>query len=81
MTGPPKKKKKKKNKSKDKSKDKTPAPEAQYDRAHRNNPVAEPEAVAEEPAPVPTAPKTLEEGNKVPKKKKKRRALSSRSSD
>ena len=49
-------------------------PEAQDVRAHGNNPVAKPEAVAEEPAPVPTAPGTPEEGNKVPKKKKKKSA-------
>ena len=71
MTRPPKKKKKKKNKSKDRSKDETPVPEAQDDGARRNSPVAEPEAVAEEPAPVPASSETLEEGNKVPKKKKK----------
>ena len=74
VTRPPKKKKKKKNKSKDKSKDETPVPEAQDNGAHGNNPAAEPEAVAEEPAPVPAAPGTLEEGNKVPKKKKKKSA-------
>ena len=74
VTRPPKKKKKKKNKSKDKSKDETPVLEAQDDGAHGNNPAAEPEAVAEEPAPVPAAPRTLEEGNKVPKKKKKKSA-------
>ena len=74
VTGPPKKKKKKKNKSKDKSKDETPVPEAQDIGACGNNPAAEPEAVAEEPAPVPTAPGTPEEGNKVPKKKKKKSA-------
>ena len=71
VTGPPRKKKKKKNKSKDKSKDETPTLEAQDDGACGNNPAAEPEAVAEEPAPVPTAPETPGEGNKVPKKKKK----------
>ena len=74
VTGPPKKKKKKKNKSKDKSKDETPVPEAQDVGACGNNPAAEPEAVAKEPAPVPTAPGTPEEGNKVPKKKKKKSA-------
>ena len=74
MTGPPKKKKKKKNKSKDKSKDETPALEAQDDGACGNNPAAKPEAVAEEPAPVPAAPRTPEEGNKVPRKKKKKKS-------
>ena len=74
VTRPPKKKKKKKNKSKDKSKDKTPALEAQDDGAHGNNSAAKPEAVAEEPALVPTAPRTPEERNKVPKKKKKKSA-------
>ena len=74
VTGPPKKKKKKKNKSKDKSKDETPVLVAQDDGARGNNPAAEPEAVAEEPALVPTAPGTLEEGNKFPKKKKKKSA-------
>ena len=74
VTRPPRKKKKKKNKSKDKSKDETPMLEAQDDGAIRNNPAAEPEAVAEEPAPVPAAPETPEEGNKVPKKKKKKKS-------
>ena len=74
VTGPPKKKKKKKNKSKDKSKDETPVPEAQDIGERGNNPAAKPEAVAEQPAPVPTAPGTPEEGNKVPKKKKKKSA-------
>ena len=36
--------------------------------------MAEPEAVAKEPALVPDAPRTPEEGNKVPKKKKKKSA-------
>ena len=74
VTGPPKKKKKKKNKSKDKSKEETPVPEAQDVGERGNNPAAEPEAVAKEPAPVPTGPRTPEEGNKVPKKKKKKSA-------
>ena len=74
VTGPPKKKKKKKNKSKDKSKDKTPAPESQDDGACGDSPAAEPETVAKEPVPVPAACKTLEEGNKVPKKKKKKKS-------
>ena len=74
VTGPPKKKKKKKNKSKDRSKDKTPVPEAQDDGACGNSPAAEPQAVAEEPAPVPTSSETPEEGNKVPKKKKKKKS-------
>ena len=69
VTGPPKKKKKKKNKGKDKSKDETPTPEAQDDGARRDSPAAEPEAVAEEPALVPTASETPEEGNKVPRLK------------
>ena len=74
VSGPPKKKKKKKNKSKDRSKDKTPVPEVQDDGARGNSPAAKPEAVAEEPAPVPTSSETPEEGNKVPKKKKKKSA-------
>ena len=74
VTGPPKKKKKKKNKSKDRSKDETPVPEAQDDGACGNSPAAEPEAVAEEPAPVPASSETPEEGNKVPKKKKKKKS-------
>ena len=69
VTRPP-KKKKKKNKSKDRSKEETPVPEAQDDWACGNSPAAKPEAVAEEPAPVPTSSETPEEGNKVPKKKK-----------
>ena len=72
VTGPP--KKKKKNKSKDRPKDETPVPEAQDDRACGNSPAAEPEAMAEEPAPVPTSSKTPQEGNKVPKKKKKKKS-------
>ena len=74
VTGPPKKKKKKKNKSKDRSKDETPVLEAQDDGACGNSPAAEPEAVAEEPAPVPASSKTPEEENKVPKKKKKKKS-------
>ena len=45
---PPKKKKKKKNKSKDRSKDETPSLEAEDDGTRANNPMAEPEVVAEE---------------------------------
>ena len=74
VTGPPKKKKKKKIKSKDKSKDETPGPEAQDDRTRGDSPAAEPEVMAEEPALVPTTPRTPEEGDKVPKKKKKKSA-------
>ena len=70
VTGPPKKKKKKKNKSKDKSKDETPVPEAQDVGAHGNNPAAEPEAVAEEPAPVPTGPRNSRGGKQGSKEEK-----------
>ena len=73
VAGPPKKMKKKK-KSKDRSKDETPSLEAQDDRAHADNPMAEPEVAAEEPVPVFTASGTPAEGTKVPKKKKKKSA-------
>ena len=72
--GPPKKKKKKKNKSKDRSKDKTPSLEVQDDGACANNPMAEPEVVAEEPVLVSATSGTPPEGTKVPKKKKKKSA-------
>ena len=72
--GPPKKKKKKKNKSKDRSKDETTPPEAQDDGACANNPTAKPKVAAEEPIPVSAASRTLVEGTKVPKKKKKKSA-------
>ena len=71
---PPKKKEKKKNKSKDRSKDETPSLEAQDNRAHTDNPAAEPEVAAEEPVPVTAASGTPVEGTKVPKKKKKKSA-------
>ena len=74
VAGPPKKKKKKKNKSKDRSKDETPSLEAQDDRARANNSMAEPEVATEELVPVSTASRTLVEGTKVPKKKKKKSA-------
>ena len=73
-TRPPKKKEKKKNKSRDRSKDETPSLEAQDDGACANNPMAEPEVVAEEPIPVATTSRTPVEGTKVPKKKKKKSA-------
>ena len=70
VAGPPKKKKKKK-KSKDRSKDKTPSLKAQDDGARADNPMAKPEVAAEEPVPVSATSRTLVEGTKVPKKKKK----------
>ena len=48
--------------------------EAQDDRAHADNPTAEPEVAAKEPVPVTTASGTPVEGTKVPKKKKKKSA-------
>ena len=81
VTGPPKKKKKKKNKSKDRSKDETPVPEAQDDGAHGNSPAAEPEAVAEEPALVRPPPKLRRRGTRFQRKRRRRRALSLRSSN
>ena len=49
-------------------------PEAQNNGACGDSPVAESEVMAEEPVLVPTTPGTLEEGDKVPKKKKKKSA-------